>query len=98
MNVSSDRSFTELHLRHLTLNPLPDPMGCVSLLPWRLLIPLQNLIYERDGRCQLPARSLHFLPRHWQGAANRLTHHTPMYVQLLGDSRNGPDAKLVFSA
>jgi hypothetical protein len=98
MNVSPDRSFTEVHLRHLPSNPFPDPMGCMSLLPWRLLVHLQNLIYERDGRRQLPARSLHFLPRHWQGAANRLTHHTPMYVQLLGDSGNSPDPKLVFSA
>jgi hypothetical protein len=80
-----------------SVNPLPDPMGCVSLLPWCLLIGLQNLIYERDCRRQFPPRSLHFLPRHWQ-AANRLTHHTPMDVQLLGDAGYGCDAKLVFSA
>jgi Group II intron, maturase-specific domain len=73
-------------------------MGCVSLLPRRLFVRLQNLIYERDCRRQLPARPPHFLPRRGQGAANRLPHHTPMYVQFLGDSGNGADAKLVFPA
>src|ERR1019366_4298288 len=48
MDVTANRSFTELNLRHLTLDPLPDPMGCVSLLPRCLLVRLQNLIYERD--------------------------------------------------
>src|SRR5450631_1236184 len=86
LNVTADRSLTELNLRHLTLDPLPDPMGCVSLLPRCLLVRRQNLIYERDCRRQFPARPLHFLPRRGQGAANRLPHHTPMDVQLLGDA------------
>ena len=64
LDISADRSFTKLNLRHLTLDPFPDPMGCVSLLPRRLLVRLQNLIYERDCRRQFPARPLHFLPRH----------------------------------
>src|SRR6185369_2866486 len=98
MDVTANRSFAELNLRHLTLDPLPDPMGCVSLLSRRLFVHLQNLIYERDCRRQLPARPLHSLPRHRQGAANRLPHHPPMDVQLLGDAGNGPDAKLVLSA
>ena len=40
---------------------MPDPMGCVTLLPRRLFVRLQNLIYKRDGRRQLPPRPLHFL-------------------------------------
>src|SRR5664280_2886429 len=98
MDITANRPFAELNLRHLMLDPLPDPMGCVSLLPRRLLIRLQNLIYVRDCRRQFPARPLHLLPRYGQGAANRLPHHTPMDVQLLGDSGNRPDAKFVLSA
>src|ERR1700691_3458005 len=98
MDVAPNRAFPDLALRHLALDPLPNSVRRVALLPRRFLVVLQNLIDECYRHSQFPAGPLHLLSWRWQGTANRLSYHAPMYVQLLGDSGNRTDAKLVLSA
>src|SRR5579871_4234263 len=86
MHIAAYRAFPDLALRHLASDPLPNPMRLVALLARRFLVTLQYLIDERCGRRQFPSWPLHFLPRCRQGAANRLAHHTSMYVNLIADT------------
>ena len=95
VSVLTNRPFADLAFRHLSLNPFPDAMCRVPLLPWRLLVRFQNLVHERYCRRQFPPRPLHFLsPRRYR-APNRLSYHSPVHPQFLRDSGDRSDPELV---
>ena len=97
-HAETHSSLADIAFGQLSLHSLPDATGGVPLLTRSFLVCFQNLIDEHDWSVQFRAAAHHFLPWLGQGAANRLPHHSTMYIQLPGDSGNGSDAKIMFSS
>jgi hypothetical protein len=73
-------------------------MGRMPLLPWRLLVRFQKRIDEGHRRFQLWSLSHRCLPFYRNRIEHRLTHHTPMNPQLLGDPSNRSTAMLILTS
>jgi hypothetical protein len=56
VHVLPNRSFSNLAIRQLVLNPLPHAMGRVPLLARRLSIGFKHSVDEVDRSFQLPSR------------------------------------------
>src|SRR5437899_12795764 len=84
VHVLPNRSFSNLAIRQLVLNPLPDAMGRMPLLARRFSIGFKHSVHEVDRSLQLPSRPFGLLPRPRQRASDRLAHHAAMYTDSLG--------------
>ncbi len=64
-------------------------MGCVPLLPWRLLIFVKNPVNELFHRSQFRLLPPGFLALRRNRTLQCLTHHTPVHLMLLSQLANG---------
>jgi len=85
-------------IRHLSPDAVPDPSRGMPLLPGSFFVQFQNAVHEIHRCRKLPARPLHLLARGRQCAADRFPHHTPVHLQLLRHTGNGPGSKLILPA
>jgi hypothetical protein len=66
--------------------------------PWRLAVRFQKRIHEGHRRFQLRSPSHRCLSFYRNRTEHRLTHHAPMYPQLLGDPANRSLAMLILTS
>src|ERR1700684_2536095 len=85
-NITTNRALRHPDFRKLLPNPRPDPVRCVALLSWRLLVALQNCFDEGFRRFYswLAARVDLSLPRY--RISQCFPYHAPVDPKLPGHS------------
>ena len=97
-NLASYRGLGHFYLRHLRLDPAPDPMCGVPLLSGGLLVCFQNVIHEGHRRFQLRSLPYLCLALYRNRTEHRLTHHPPMNPKLLGNPSNRSTTMFVLAS
>ena len=98
MHVLAHRPFRHRAVGPFLAQACPDPMRRVPLLARRLAVTLQDLINKGDHGLQLQVRPFGLLTRLGQGAANRLPHHAPVYLDLPGHPGDRSHPKLILAS
>ena len=97
-HVTPHRRFPNVDFGVLRLQPAPDPMRGVPLLPWRLPVRFQHLLDKRRNRRQLGLVPLRNLPRRRKRISDCVPHHPPMNTELPRHSFDRPHAVLILSS
>ena len=82
----------------LRLQPAPDAMRCVPLLPRRLPVGFQHLLDPRHNRPQLGLVPFRDFARRRNRIADRFPHHPPVHTELPRHPFDRPYAVLILPA